>query len=187
MAADGVDRGSQTGAAMEPSTGRAARQATGAWPCQSGYIAGGTKPGCVSPGGGQEQSALPGRRTAATARKPYENKNKKASLKQQSRLAADIPAVRTVNNPLAGPCVFRDCARELALSIHPLCCFKVGRSTLTQSSWTASARRCSRKWMSGHAAHALVSPSDRGQFRTLNRFFAGRSPSAKSKEISVFP
>jgi hypothetical protein len=41
--------------------------------------------------------------------------------------------------------------------------------------------------MSGHAAHALVSPSDRGQFGTLNRFFAGGSPSAKSKEISVFP
>ena len=63
--------------------------------------------------------------------------------------------VRSVSDPPAGPCVFVACAREFRLPIHPTVCFKVGRFTLTQSSWTASWR-CSRKWMSGHAATALV-------------------------------
>ena len=61
---------------------------------------------------------------------------------------------------------FGDCVREFRLPIHPIVCFKVGRFTLTQSSWTASNRRCSRKWMSGHAAIALVLLRDRGQFET---------------------
>ena len=34
---------------------------------------------------------------------------------------------------------FVDCARGLRLPIHPTVCFEVGRFTLTQSSWTASA------------------------------------------------
>ena len=74
--------------------------------------------------------------------------------------------VRAVSDPPAGPCVVGDCAREFQLPIHPTVCFEVGRFTLTQSSRTASRRR-SRKWMSGHAAIALASPSDRGQFGTL--------------------
>ena len=74
--------------------------------------------------------------------------------------------VRSVSDPPAGPCVVGDCAREFQLPIHPTVCFEVGRFTLTQSSRTAS-RRCSRKWMSGHAAIALVLLRDRGQFGTL--------------------
>ena len=62
--------------------------------------------------------------------------------------------VRSVSGPPAGPHVFVDCARELTLPIHPIVCFEVGWFTLTQSSWTKLHR--SRKWMSGHAATALV-------------------------------
>ncbi len=71
--------------------------------------------------------------------------------------------VRSVSDPPAGPRVFRGCARGLRLPIDFTVCFEAGRFTLTQSSWTASARRCSRKWMSGHAGKALVLISDRGQ------------------------
>ena len=74
--------------------------------------------------------------------------------------------VRSVSDPPAGPCVKQDCAREFRLPIHPTVCFKVGRFTLTQSSWTTPDQRCSRKWMSGHAAIALVSLRDRGPFAT---------------------
>ena len=45
-------------------------------------------------------------------------------------------------------------ARELTLPIHPTVCFEAGWFTLTQFSWTKLHR--SRKWMSGHAATALV-------------------------------
>jgi transposase-like protein len=62
----------------------------------------------------------------------------------------------------------------------------LGRFTLTQSSWTAPARRCSRKWMSGHAATALVLPSDRGQFRTLTIYAPGE-PIPPSQGESPFP
>ena len=100
------------------------------------------------------------------------------NLGDRYRIAPSLPAssihlayqsfyVRSVNDPPAGPCVKQDCARELRLPIHPTVCFKVGRFTLTQSSWTASTRGCSRKWMSGHAATPLVSLRDRGQFATL--------------------
>jgi hypothetical protein len=82
--------------------------------------------------------------------------------------------VRSVSDPPADPCVLRDCARELRLPIHPIVCFKVGRFTLTQSSWTAS-RCCSRKWMSGHAAIALVLLKDRGQFESLIIYSLGES------------
>ena len=94
--------------------------------------------------------------------------------------------VRSVSDPPAGPCVFGDCARKLRLPIHPTVCFKVGRFTLTQSSWTAPARRCSRKWMSGHAAIALVLPSDRGQSRTLTIYAPGE-PIPPSQGESPFP
>jgi hypothetical protein len=94
--------------------------------------------------------------------------------------------VRSVSDPPAGPCVVRDCARELRLPIHPTVCFEAGRLTLTQSSWTAPARRCSRKWMSGHAAAALVLPSDRRQFRTLTICSLGE-PIPPSQGESPFP
>src|SRR6202453_5220546 len=94
--------------------------------------------------------------------------------------------VRSVSGPPAGPCVFGDCARELRLLLHTTVCFEAGRFTLTQSSWTAPARRCSRKWMSGHAATALVLPSDRGQFRTLTICSPGE-PIPTGQGESPFP
>jgi len=57
---------------------------------------------------------------------------------------------------------------------------------LNSSSWTASARRCSRKWMSGHAAIALVLPSDRGQLRTLTIYAPGE-PIPTGQGESPFP
>jgi hypothetical protein len=81
--------------------------------------------------------------------------------------------VRSVSDPPAGPCVWDDCAREFRFPIHPFPCFKVGRFTITQSSWTAPEQRCSRKWMSGHAAIALVVLRDRGQFATLTISWLG--------------
>jgi hypothetical protein len=94
--------------------------------------------------------------------------------------------VRSVSDPPAGPCVFGDCAREFRFPIHPTVCFKVSRFTLTQSSWTASTRRCSRKWMSGHAAIALVLFWDRGQFATLTYRPLGE-PVPPSQGESPFP
>jgi hypothetical protein len=67
----------------------------------------------------------------------------------------------------------RDCARELPLPIHPTVCFEVGRFALTQSSRPTLTQRCSRKWMSGHAAYALVLLEDRGQFATQKPYPSG--------------
>jgi hypothetical protein len=67
----------------------------------------------------------------------------------------------------------RDCARELLLPIHPIVCFEVGRFALTQSSRPTLTQRCSRKWMSGHAAYALVLLEDRGQFATQKIYPSG--------------
>ena len=103
-------------------------------------------------------------------RKRHEDKNKKASFDDQSRLAADLLSLRSVSDPPAGPRVIRDCARELPLPIHPIVCFEVGRFALTQSSWPTLTQRCSRKWMSGHAAYALVLLEDRGQLGTQTCF-----------------
>ena len=100
--------------------------------------------------------------------------------------AYQIFYVRSVSDPPAGPCVFGDCAREFRFPIHPTVCFKAGRFTLTQSSWTASTRRCSRKWMSGHAAIALVLLRDRGQFATLTIRPLGE-PIPPSQGESPFP
>jgi hypothetical protein len=93
--------------------------------------------------------------------------------------------VRSVGDPPAGPCVCRDCAREFRLLIHPIVCFEVGRFTLTQSSWTVS-RRCSRKWMSGRAAVALVLLRDRGQFGSLSIYSLGE-PILPGHGESPFP
>jgi hypothetical protein len=94
--------------------------------------------------------------------------------------------VQSVSDPPAGPRVFCGCARGLRLPIHLTVCFEAGRSTLTQSSWTASARRCSRKWMSGHAAKALVLLSDRGQPKTRNLCSLGE-PTPPGQRESPFP
>ena len=50
--------------------------------------------------------------------------------------------------------------------MHPSGCFEAGRSTLTQSSWTALGCR-SRKWMSGHAGSALAIFKDCRQLGNL--------------------
>ena len=158
---------------MESATGRTACQAIGTGPSQSSYTASGAKAGCLSAGCGQERSTLPGADSAANCRNLHENKKKKASLDGQSRLAADLPSLRSVSDPPAGPRVMRDCAREQKLPIHPIVCFEVGRFALTQSSRPMLTQRCSRKWMSGHAAYALVLLEDRGQFATLKLYPSG--------------
>src|SRR3984885_14104445 len=94
--------------------------------------------------------------------------------------------VQSVSDPPAGPRVFRGCARGLRLPIHLTVCFEAGRFTLTQSSWTASARRCSRKWMSGHAAKALVLISDRGQPKAKTLCSLGE-PTPPGQRESPFP
>jgi hypothetical protein len=88
------------------------------------------------------------------------------------------PWVRSVSDPPAGPRSFRDCAREFRLPIHTIVCFEAGRFALTQSSWTTLTQRCSRKWMSGHAAYALVLTADRGQFTTQS-FTRRENPSCQ--------
>ena len=93
--------------------------------------------------------------------------------------------IRFVSDPSAGPCVCRDYAREFRLPIHPVSCFKVGRFTLTQSSGTAGGR-CSRKWMSGRAASALVLLRDRGQCEDINIYSPGE-PSLPGQGESPFP
>ena len=60
------------------------------------------------------------------------------------------------------------CATGALAPVPPTHCFEAGRFTITQSSWTA-VPRCSCKWMSGHAAIALVALKNRGQFgKTTN-------------------
>src|ERR1700733_4009800 len=49
----------------------------------------------------------------------------------------------------------------------------VGRFALTQSSWPTLTQRCSRKWMSGPAAYALVLLEDRGQLVTEKLYPSG--------------
>ena len=117
---------------------------------------------------------------------PGAPKNKKASLDRQSRLTAEISSLRSVSDPPAGPRVSGDCARELPLPIHPTVCFEVGRFALTQSSRPTLTQRCSRKWMSGHAAYALVLSEDRGQFATPNLYPSGEHLPPSRRE-SPFP
>ena len=94
--------------------------------------------------------------------------------------------VQSVSDPPAGPRVFRGCARGLWLPIHLTVCFEAGRFTLTQSSWTVPTRRCSRKWMSGHAGKALVLRSDRGRLKAKTIFSLGETtPPGQGK--SPFP
>jgi hypothetical protein len=167
------DRSGQAGAALESAAGRTACQTVRTGPSQSGYPASGAKAGCLSAGCGQKRSTLPGSESAANSRKLHENKKKKASLDSQSRLAADLPSFRPVSDPPAGPRVMRDCAREPKLPKHPIVCFEAGRFALTQSSRPTLTQRCSRKWMSGPAAYALVLLEDPGQFDTQKLYPSG--------------
>jgi hypothetical protein len=73
----------------------------------------------------------------------------------------------------ASPRFTRDCAGELRLPIHTIVCFEAGRFAFTQSSWAKLTQRCSRKWMSGHAAYALALTADRGQFTTRKLYTSG--------------
>jgi hypothetical protein len=157
---------------MESAAGNPACQTTGTRPSQSGYPASGAKAGRLPIGCGQERFALPGHCSTTPTPRSCERK-KKASSPRESRLAAAISSVRSVSGPPAGPRSFRDCAQELRLPIHPIVCFEAGRFALTQSSWTALTQRCSRKWMSGHAAYALVLSEDRGQFATQTLYPSG--------------
>src|ERR1035438_7244657 len=65
---------------------------------------------------------------------------------------------RFASDPPAGPRRKGDCHREVSLLMGHIVCFEVGRSTQTQSS--ATALRCSRKWMSGHAEALAQSVTD---------------------------
>ena len=93
--------------------------------------------------------------------------------------------VCSVSDPPAGPHVFVDCARELTLPIHPIVCFEVGWFTLTQSSWTKPHR--SRKWMSGHAANALVAQriEDSSEPYPANRLGKAIPPSQGKSPFSL--
>jgi hypothetical protein len=187
LAADSADRSGQAGTAMESAVGRAACQTIGTGPSQSGYVASGAEAGGLSAGCGQKRSILPGSDFTANSRKRHENKKKKASFGGQSRLAAEIPSLRSVSDPPAGPRVCGDCARELPLPIHPTVCFEVGRFALTQSSRPTLTQRCSRKWMSGHAAYALGLVRGSRTVRYAKALPVGRTPFAKSRGISVSP
>ncbi len=70
--------------------------------------------------------------------------------------------------------------------MHLTVCFEASRLTLTQSSWTTPRPGCSRQWMSGYAALALVAPRDRGSFTNLNLTTLGE-PVPPSEGESPFP
>ena len=70
--------------------------------------------------------------------------------------------------------------------MHLTVCFEASRLTLTQSSWTTPRPGCSRQWMSGYAAVALVAPRDRGPFTNLNLTTLGE-PVPPSEGESPFP
>ncbi len=75
--------------------------------------------------------------------------------------------VRSVSDPPAGPCVFRGLCTGVSAPNTPYRLFQ-GRPVYSHSIFVDGvSRRCSRKWMSGHAAIALVLLRDRGQFATL--------------------
>src|SRR6185312_8102839 len=171
LVANGANRSSQTGTAMEPTTGGTAWRAAGTRSSQPRHTASSTQAGCLSAGSGQKRSSLPGDDLAATNKRRHEDKNKNARFTDSGRLAAT--SVRSVSGPPAGPCVLGDYAREQQLLMHSAVCFEAGRFTLTQSSRTPFNQRCSRKWMSGHAAYALVLPQDRGQFVTQDHYSPG--------------
>src|SRR6267142_4136205 len=163
LAADHIDRGSQAGPALESATGRGSCPRTGTWSPQSSHPDGGAQAGGLSAGGGQEPKALRGTRHCLYGRL---RRLTRAEGQHIFRMVSDLPA---------GPCVFGHCAKELEIRgwiirgtndfksrMHLTVCFKAGRFTLTQTSWTSPELR-SRKWMSGYAA-ALAAKSDRRPF-----------------------
>ena len=187
LAPDGTDRSGQAGTAMESAAGNTACQTIGTGPSKSSYLASGAKAGRLPVSCGQEWSAFPGRYTTSLHSRPREGKKKKASNARKRRLAAAVQSVRSVSDPPAGPRLIRDCAREFRLPIHTIVCFEAGRFALTQSSWTTLTQRCSRKWMSGHAAYALVLTADRGQFTTRKLYTSGEPilPSRGKSPLSL--
>ena len=184
LAADLADRSGQAGPALEPAASTTICPATRARTRQSRHLAGGAQAGRVSAGGGQERAAFS---DAYTAAKNHANKKKSQTTSGLRGVVAGSCLVRvcSVSGPPAGPHVFRDCARELTLPIHPIVCFEVGWFALTQSSWTKLHR--SRKWMSGHAANALVMRTIEDSSRTKSHKPLGETYSARSEEISAFP
>ena len=94
--------------------------------------------------------------------------------------------VQSVSDPPAGPRVFVAVHGGFGSQYTSPSVSRPAGLPLTQSSWTASARRCSRKWMSGHAAKALVLLSDRGQPKTKNLCSLGE-PTPPGQRESPFP
>ncbi len=154
---------SGVGFAGVSATGRGPRPRTGTWSPQSGHPDGGAQTGCLSAGCGQERKALRGRRHCVSG---HLRCLTRADGQHIFRMVSDLPA---------GPCVFGDRAKELDIRVCVIrcrndfesrmrltVCFKAGRFTLTQTSWTTPGLR-SRKWMSGYAA-ALAAKSDRRPF-----------------------
>jgi hypothetical protein len=94
--------------------------------------------------------------------------------------------VRSVSDPPAGPCVSWTVHGNFGSQYTLPSVSRSARFTITQSSWTAPSQRCSRKWMSGHAAIALVLLRDRGQFATLTIRPLGE-PIPPSQGESPFP
>jgi hypothetical protein len=121
---------------------------------------------------GQERPAFSGA-YAAAKKHPNEEKSQKRSRLGGLVAGSRLVWVCAVSGPPAGPHVCRDCAREFALPIHPIVCFEVGWFTLTQSSRTKLHR--SRKWMSGHAATALVTRRIEDSFKPYPALRLGKA------------
>ena len=187
LATDGADRSGQAGTAMESAVGHTLCQTIGTGPSQSGYSASGAKAGCLSAGCGQKRSTLPGSDSAANTGKRHENKKKTASLDRQSRLTAEISSLRSVSDPPAGPRVFGDCARELHTPYTPYCLFR-GRPVRTHSIFAANAYPALFPQMDVWP-RCLCVGLVRGSrtVRYANALPVGRTPSAKSRGISVSP
>ena len=187
LAPDSADRSGQAGTALESAAGRAACQTIGTGPSQSGYPASGAKAGGLSAGCGQKRSTIPSSDSTTNRRKRHENEKKKASLDGQSRLAAEIPSLRSVSDPPAGPRVMRDCARELRRPIHPIVCFEVGRFAITQSSRPNAYSGVFPQmdvWPRCLCVGLVRGPRT---VRYAKALPAGRTPSAKSRGTSASP
>ena len=184
LATDRADRSGQAGATLESAASSAACSAINARTCQSRHLAGGAQADRLSASCRQERAAFPG---AYTAAKNHPNKEKSQKTSCLGGLVAGrcLFRVCSVSDPPAGPHVFGDCARELTLPIHPTVCFEAGWFTLTQSSWTKLHR--SRKWMSGHAATALVTRriEDSPEPHPTNRSGKAFPPSQRKSPFSL--
>ena len=184
LATDRADRSGQAGAALESAAGPTVCPATRARTRQSRHLAGGAQASRLSASRGQERPAFSGAYTAAKNH-PNEEKSQEASCLCGVVAGSCLVWVCSVSGPPAGPHVFVDCARELTLPIHPIVCFEVGWFTLTQSSWTKLHR--SRKWMSGHAANALVAQriEDSSEPYPANRLGKAIPPSQGKSPFSL--